>query len=108
MSEPVLIAVLTLSGVALTALGAVLGHLLSSRTQKRAASIQAEANKSTADNALIDQLQEELGRYRDATDKRLDRLETENRGYRAFLGVQRDHMAAHGVPLPEWPDGLPR
>jgi hypothetical protein len=57
---------------------------------------------------MIDQLQEELARYRKATDARLDRLEAENRGYRAFIGVQRDHMAQHGIPLPDWPEGLPR
>jgi len=88
--------------------GAWLGHILTSREQKRAALITARANKTSAEHQMIDQLQDELKRYRDATDLRLDRLEAENRGYRAFIGVQRDHMAAHGVPLPDWPAGLPR
>lgn len=88
--------------------GAWLGHILSSREQKRAALITAEANKISAEHLLINQLQEELERYRKLTDDRLDRLETENRGYRAFIGVQRDHMAAHKIPLPDWPSGLPR
>lgn len=64
---------------------------------------------------LIDQLQEELHRYRELNDARVANLEAqvqllerENRGYRAFIGVQRDHMAAHGIPLPPWPEGLPR
>lgn len=108
MVDPVLIAWLGLAGVALTAGGAVTGHLLSSRSQQAAARVAADAQKETAANQLVDQLQEELKRYRDQTDARLDRLEAENAGYRAFIGVQRDHMAAHGIPLPEWPEGLPR
>lgn len=88
--------------------GAWLGHILASREQKRAALITAEANESKAEHMMIDQLQEELTRYRERTDQRLDHLEAENRGYRSFIGVQRDYMAKHGVPLPDWPDGLPR
>lgn len=97
MTPGELAAMLTAAGVILTALGAWIGHLISSRTVKQ-----------TGEQALIDQLQEELARYRDKTDRRLDHLEAENRGYRAFIGVQRDHMAEHGIPLPPWPDGLPR
>lgn len=81
--------------------GAWLGHILASRAAAR-------EHKTTSEHQLIDQLQEELTRYRDATDKRLDVLEVENRGYRAFIGVQRDHMAAHNIPLPPWPEGLSR
>ena len=39
--------------------GAWLGHILSSREQKRAALITAEANKISAEHLLINQLQEE-------------------------------------------------
>lgn len=102
MPQEVLVAVI--GGAALllgTGGGAWLGHILASRTAAR-------AHKTTAEHQMIDQLQEELTRYRDRTDKRLDALELENRGYRAFIGVQRDHMAAHGIPLPPWPEGLPR
>ncbi|MBN7792442.1 hypothetical protein [Microbacterium esteraromaticum] len=81
--------------------GAWLGHILASRTAAR-------QHKTTAEHQMIDQLQEELGRYRERTDHRLDLLEAENRGYRAFIGLQRDHMAEHGIPLPPWPEGLPR
>jgi hypothetical protein len=108
LSAEVFVAILALGGVALTTTGVVIGAVISGRVQKRAAKVQADANAHVAKNDLTDQLQEELARYREATDKRLDRLEEENRGYRAFIGVQRDHMAAHGIPLPPWPEGLPR
>lgn len=104
----IFVALLALGGVALTTAGVVIGAVVSGRAQKRAAKVQAAANQSTAENALIDQLQEELVAFRAETQRRLDRLEEENRGYRAFIGVQRDHMAAHGIPLPPWPEGLPR
>lgn len=121
---------LTLAGIVCTVLGGLGGSALTSRAQRKAAeaaaaaSVQAteataaaavKAHDDTAQDKLIDQLQEELVRYRDDSDKRLDRLElevrelrAENRGYRAFIGVQRDHMAEHGIPLPPWPDHLPR
>lgn len=99
--------------------GTVLGARISSRAnlrakvaeteaQKLATRAQEKANTSSAQDQLIEQLQQELERYRVRTDQRLDALEAENRGYRAFIGVQRDHMAEHGIPLPPWPDGLPR
>lgn len=65
-------------------------------------------DRRSAEHLMIDQLQEELAVFRQQTEQRLATLEDENRGYRAFIGVQRDHMAAHHVPLPPWPDGLPR
>lgn len=75
----------------------------------------AEANSTTAQNLLIDQLQEELKGYRGQNDARVQRLEKQLEellavvgAYRAFIGVQRDHMAEHGIPLPAWPDNLPR
>lgn len=101
-------ALLGVAGVILTAVGVFVGHSVADRRSKREAKVDAVVAETSAQDKLIDQLQEELGRYRDSTDKRLDRLEAENRGYRAFIGVQRDHMAAHGIPLPDWPDGLPR
>ncbi|WP_424937521.1 MULTISPECIES: hypothetical protein [Bacteria] len=102
MSEDVLAALIGAAALLLGGgAGTWLGHILASRSAAR-------AHKTTAEHQMIDQLQEELARYRERTDKRLDALETENRSYRAFIGVQRDHMAAHGIPLPPWPEGLPR
>lgn len=80
------------------------------QTQVKAAEVKTSATGAAleAQNLFIDQLQDELDRFRTATDRRLERLERENMGYRAFIGVQRDWMAEHGIPLPPWPDGLPR
>ncbi|HWV49297.1 MAG TPA: hypothetical protein VN035_07560 [Microbacterium sp.] len=89
-------------------IGAVIGHRVADRKSKRDTEVAVVTAETSGQDKLIDQLQEELKRYRDATDKRLDHLEAENRGYRAFIGIQRDHMAAHGIPLPDWPEGLPR
>lgn len=115
MNEPTLIALLTLGGVALTAIGAFGGAWLTRRSSKEATQAQSKAAEDSAQDKLIDQLQEELVRYREANDKRVEHLEAEvqklreeNHGYRAFIGVQRDHMAEHGTPLPPWPDHLPR
>jgi len=119
VSEALQIALLSLAGVALTALGIVLGSVITSRASRRSAEVTAAAAMETttaqASDRLVDQLQEELGRYRDDNDRRVEKLEgkvdqltEENRGYRAFIGVQRDHMAEHGIPLPPWPEHLPR
>lgn len=109
---PEVVAVITTAGVvvaaALTGLGAIIGHRVADRKSKRDTEVAVVVAETSGQDKLIDQLQEELKRYRDATDKRLDHLEAENRGYRAFIGIQRDHMAAHGIPLPDWPEGLPR
>lgn len=99
--------------------GAVLGSWLTSRGSTKAAkataAAQVKTSEDTAQDRLIDQLQEELHSYRQNNDQqvkdlfaRVERLEEENRGYRAFIGVQRDHMAKHGIPLPDWPADLPR
>ncbi|QYM76927.1 hypothetical protein [Leucobacter luti] len=126
MSPTVLVALIGGLAIVCTALGGVVGAGLTSRAQKRVAEASehtaevtaaatVKATERTAQDRLIDQLQEELGRYRDDNDKRVDRLEqrvedltAENRGYRAFIGVQRDHMAEHGIPLPPYPSDLPR
>lgn len=105
---PEITALITIAGLILTAGGALIGHAVADRRSKREAKVDAVVAETSAQDKLIDQLQEELGRYRERTDKRLDSLEAENRGYRAFIGIQRDHMAAHGIPLPDWPEGLPR
>jgi hypothetical protein len=97
------------------ALGDIVGHVVSDRKSKRDVKVAEVVAETSAQDKLIDQLQEELSRYRDDNDRRIGRLEDavdeltpENRAYRAFIGVQRDHMAAHGIPLPPWPEGLPR
>lgn len=104
--------ILALIGIALTALGGVLGAWLHARSQRRTAEVAAKsaalAAQKTSEQSLIDQLQEELTRYREQTDKRLERLEAENQAYRDFIFVQRDHMKAHGVVPPPWPTNLPR
>ncbi|MBC9953226.1 hypothetical protein ICM05_01005 [Leucobacter sp. cx-42] len=112
MSDAVVIALISGAAVVAGAAGTALGSWLTGRAQAKGAKSTAraaiKASEDTAQDRLIDQLQEELTRYRERTDRRLDALETENRGYRAFIGVQRDHMAEHKIPLPPWPDGLPR
>jgi hypothetical protein len=65
-------------------------------------------DRNTAENQLIDQLQEELGRYRVETDRRLDKLEQENTAYRRYVFALIDHANDNGItPLP-WPNDLPR
>lgn len=68
----------------------------------------ARRDRSSAQNQLVDQLQEELARYREQTDARLTRLEVENGAYRRYVFQLIDHSNAHGLtPLP-WPDDIPR
>ncbi len=72
-------------------------------------------DRKSAENLLIDQLQEELSRFREQTEKRaeqtekrLSTLETENTAYRRFVFQLIDHSNTHGItPLP-WPDDIPR
>jgi len=110
--DPILASVITLGGIALTVVGGIVGAIIAARAQRRGADIAAkatrEAAKKSAEQMMIDQLQEELGRYRTATDHRLEKLERENVAYRQFIFVQRDHMVEHGVTPPPWPDTLPR
>ena len=112
MTEQFAIGLLTLAGVALTVVGGIAGAVIASRGQRRVGDIAAkaatDAAKQSAEQSMIDQLQEELQRYRKQTDERLERLESENRAYRDFIFIQRDHMKNHGVIPPPWPDTLPR
>lgn len=96
-------------------IGALIGYRVADRKSHRDAQVAVTTVEVGAQDRLIDQLQEELGRYRDDNDARVRRLEQkvdqlteENRGYRALVGVQRDLMAQHSIPLPPWPEGLPR
>ena len=123
MPEPLLIALLSLGGVALTVAGAVAGHLLSARALTRGAKVQSEANKLTNEQVMIDQLQEELTGYRAAADaraaeqdrratvqdERMERLEHRAEGYRDYAHTLRAHIYDQlPPPPPAWPDGLPR
>ena len=65
-------------------------------------------DRKSAENQLIDQLQEELTRFRTQTDLRLKRLESENTAYRRYVFQLIDHINVSGItPLP-WPDDIPR
>ena len=65
-------------------------------------------DKKSAENLLIDQLQEELKDFRIETNDRLKKLEAENTSYRRYVFQLIDHSNAHGItPLP-WPDDIPR
>jgi signal transduction histidine kinase len=112
MNEQFNIGLLTLAGTVILAIGTLLGVIINARSQRRVGDIAAkaatDAAKQSAEQLMIDQLQEELQRYREQTDQRLERLETENRAYRDFIFIQRDHMKNHGVTPPPWPDTLPR
>lgn len=104
-----------LAGLLGTAVGAKVAANATVKAAAATARAQEKTSSDTAQNQLIDQLQEELTGYRLQNDHRVGELEgevkilrNENRGYRAFIGVQRDQMAEHGVPLPPWPENLPR
>lgn len=112
-----------LVGTALLAIGTLAGIAISSRVQRRAAEVQAVANKKDAENKLIDQLQEELVRYREANDRRateqdarMNRLEARNDELTRQYETIRTHaheLRAHiwdekGPPPPAWPAGAPR
>lgn len=111
----------TLAGAVLLAVGTIAGHLLTSRVQKRTVEVQAEANKKTAEQQMIDQLQEELSAHRftanarsTAQDERMERIERQN----IEITQERDKLReyAHDLrghifdglapPPPDWPDGV--
>lgn len=121
--DPLIIALLSLGGVALTVCGAIVGHLLSARASARTATVQTEANKRSNEQQMIDQLQEELSGYRAAADaraaeqdrrttvqdERMERLEHRAEGYRDYAHTLRAHIYNElPPPPPAWPDGLPR
>lgn len=112
MSEAFWLAVVGLGLPAAGLLGTIIGARINAKSSAKVAaetaSVELKAHEDTAQDKLINNLQEELERYRVRTDKRLDELENLVSGYRGFIGVQRDHMAEHGTPLPPWPDDLPR
>lgn len=109
MPEWLVVALLTALGTALITGGAIVGHVLSSRAQRSAA-------QWTAQDRMIDQLQEELGPYRAAMDVRMTELEKRNGilldrndRYRDLLHKHRAHIWDQiGPPPPDWPDDLPR
>lgn len=115
--------VLALAGVALTAAGALVGSVLTYRVQRRASdAAAATANaavvtaNASAENGLVDQLQEELAGYRVAADRRataqderMNRIEKQNDGYRTYAHELRAHIwDGKTPPPPAWPTGLPQ
>lgn len=123
MPQWLTVALLSLAGTGLLAAAAIVGHLLSARAQKRAVAVQVEATQATRENALIDQLQEELSVHRAATNERLvqqetrmNSLESRNHELMRERDAYRDH--AHELrshiwdgkppPPPDWPVGYPR
>jgi uncharacterized membrane protein YhiD involved in acid resistance len=123
MPEGLGAALIGFAGTALVATGAIVGHLLSARAQKRAAETQAVATQTTRENALIDQLQEELSGHREATntrlveqERRMNAVEERNHELMRERDAYRDH--AHELrshiwdgnppPPPPGPEGDPR
>lgn len=112
----VLPSALIFAGVLLTVTGGVVGSILTNRVARHAAQTAAIAAEKSQENDLIDQLQEELRVYREdagrrATlqDERLNRLETNNDGYRAHIHELRSHIwDRKEPPPPDWPTDLPR
>ena len=112
MNEQLYIGLIALAGAALAALGGIIGSIVTGRTQRRVGDIAAKAAtsaaKQSAEESLIDQLQEELDRFRKATDRRLEALEKENRAYRDFIFIHRDLMKQGNMVPPAWPETIPR
>ncbi len=109
MPEWLIPPLVTVAVAVVGASGVWLGVILSSRTAARVA-------ETSAENSLIDQLQEELKTYREdagrratAQDERLNRLEKFNDGYRAHIFDLRSHIwDGKPPPPPDWPADLPR
>ncbi|MFF2274222.1 hypothetical protein ACFVTX_18250 [Agromyces sp. NPDC058136] len=118
---------MSLGGIALTTGGLIVGYVISARTARLTSTQQAAATAKAAENTqaqlLIDQLQEELTRHREAQDARAnamdDRitgLEQRNHELMRERDAYRDH--AHALrshiydgkppPPPDWPEGYPR
>ena len=113
--------VLGLVGVILMVIGGAIGSSLTFKVSKRTAENTTENNKKSAENALIDQLQEELLRYRTANDERstaqdvrMTLLEVTNQEISRERDVLRDY--AHQLrsdiyngaepPPAAWPAGI--
>lgn len=121
MQEWFLPSVFTTVGVVLVAVGGVVGHLISSRAAKRATETQADANRRSNEQTMIDQLQEELVTHRSAQDarstgmeRRMTHLEERNIEVTGERDTLRDY--AHDLrgyifdgkppPPPDWPEGF--
>lgn len=112
--------VLTPLGVVIAAALTYLGVRVTARSAERRARQDAAASvrehEATAQDKLIDQLQEELAAHRagaearmTAQDERMNRLERYADGYRDHAHELRSHIwDQKPPPPPEWPDGLPR
>ncbi|TXK17415.1 hypothetical protein [Homoserinibacter sp. GY 40078] len=128
MTPEILGGLIGLGATLLTVGGVALGHVLSSRVQRRATEVQAVANKKSNEHQMIDQLQEEVGRLSQELtrrggnlDERLERVDRRNDQLTEELTertVERDKLRqyAHDLrghifdgeppPPPEWPEGV--
>ena len=70
--------------------------------------VTGRRDRRSAENQMIDQLQEELKRYRDTTDDRLAKLELEYTSARRYVFVLIQQMTDHGITPEPWPNDLPR
>ncbi|MCS4277708.1 hypothetical protein M2390_002917 [Mycetocola sp. BIGb0189] len=99
-----------------TLVGAVVAAVFNYRAASETARAEAQQASMSASDTLINQLQEELTRYREdadrratAQDERMNRLESNSDGYRTYAHELRAHIFdGLGPPAPAWPDGLPR
>ena len=117
----IVVALLALAGTCILAGGAVLGHFLTTRTQRKVAAMTTNIEERRLENLLIDQLQEEVKRLAEratAQDTRMERIERENRKVQAlntelteekvalvdYAQQLRQHIIdGHEPPPPTWP-----
>lgn len=113
----------TLAGSVLLFGGGLVGSILTYRVTRRANETAADTAERSAENVLIDQLQEELGQYRvennaraTEQDRRMQSLEERNLEVTTERDILRDY--AHQLrsdiynqkepPPTEWPAGVYR
>lgn len=120
-------AALTTAGVIVAAALSLLGVVLNVRAVRERSRAEAAAQditqRANAQDQLVDQLQEELARYRDSEqehrarledrlttqDERMNRLQVYADGYRDHAHTLRSHIwDQKPPPPPDWPEGLPR
>lgn len=123
MRVEIVVALLSLGGVTLMAVGALVGAWLARRSSQEATEASVHAHQKTAEHQMIDQLQEELNVYRaeaqqhalaaderaTAQDARMNRLELYSDGYRSHAHELRSWIwDGKPPPPPPWPEGLPK
>jgi siroheme synthase (precorrin-2 oxidase/ferrochelatase) len=113
----------TLIGTVLLVAGGVVGSVLTNRVAKRANETASVAVSRSAENDLIDQLQEELSQYRrenneraTGQDLRMQTLEDRNFEITTERDILRDYahqlradiFSSKPPPPAEWPPGVYR